>query len=270
MEKMEQDKDKIKTVIFGSDSIEFGWAVSTWIPAMRFAARRFKRVVAVCNERNRYLYEDFATDFEFYEQKGKHDMWYVGRRPDILPKVPKRIRRKYEGATYYVPSRNKCLDWPRLYHRYGMPDPGKKYDLVIHARAETKYEQTDRNWPVEYYEMMLRLLDKPMRICSIGTKAHHIPGTDDLRGIDLKSLCDILTSSCLCIGPSSGPMHLAHACACPILVWTDWKKQRAIKTTNRVRYLKLWRANDSQVTIYDSEDWQPQPRSIANKIKELL
>ena len=259
----------MKILIFGSDSIEFGWTVATFIPAMRKAAEGYDRVVAVCKEQNRYLYEDFATDFETYEQKGKHDMWYVSRKPDILCKVPKNMRRKYPGATYYIPSRSKCIDWPRKYFMYGDIQMGAGYDLVIHARAESKYGQQGRNWPKDNYEMLLSQLKNP-RACSIGTKAYHIPGTDDLRNIPLEDLCQVIASSRVMVGPSSGPCHLSHLCGTPVVVWTHAKKEKAINATNRQRYEKLWRGFDTEVVVVDESDWNPTIGEIAIQARRFL
>jgi hypothetical protein len=258
----------MKTLIFGNDSIEFGYCVATWAPVMRHAAQRFERVVAVCKEQNRYLYEDFATDFEYFEQKGKPDMWYVNRKPDILPKVPKYIRRKYPDATYYAPSRKKCLEWPRKYFQYGNYEPATGYEVVIHARAETKYGQHVRNWPKENYQMMLEQIGNP-RACSIGTKAYHVPGTEDLRNLPLKQLCDVISSSGVVVGTSSGPLHLSHLCRTAIIVLSGKKKEKAIKATNRERYTRLWRAFDSPVVVLD-HSWQPCISEVAREVKKFV
>lgn len=257
----------MKTLIFGVFGGELGWNVCAWIAAMRKAAERFERVVAVCQESCKYLHEDFATDFEFYEPIGRPDMWYVNRHPDKLCEVPKRILEKYPGATYYTPSRKKCLDWPRKYFRYGNMSESK-YDIVVHARAETKYGQENRNWPNFRFKRLLEKYDGE-RICSVGTKAEHVPNSVDLRNIPLNQLCDILHNAKVCIGPSSGVMHLAHLCGCPIIVWTDSKEQKAIDATNKQRYTRLWRAWDTPVVVIDT-GWQPEVKEVAAELKRFV
>jgi ADP-heptose:LPS heptosyltransferase len=159
------------------------------------------------------------------------------------------------------------MEWPRKYYRYGQ-DTDEKYDIVVHARAETKYGQETRNWPTFRFKKLLEGYT-PVKVCSVGTRAEHIPNSIDLRNIPLKQLCDVLHSAKVCIGPSSGVMHLAHLCGCPIITWTDSKKQKAINTTNKKRYTSLWRAWDTPVVVIDT-GWQPEIKEVAAELKRFV
>lgn len=264
----------MKTLLAGCDSIEFGWNVCTWIPYLRRKAQKFEHVVIVCKPENEYLYRDFADDFEYYTAKGTPDMWYRDRFPTKKAKIPKNIISKHPGAKIVIPNKDACLNGSRLFFKYGTYEPKLRYDLVIHARAEAKWGRQDRNWDVYKYVKLLKDLrnEKYISACSVGTKegAYHVPGTEDLRGVELESLCNVMTSSKLTIGVSSGPMHLAHLCKCPILVWTYDKKEKAISANNKKRYTKLWRAWETPVKVFDESGWKPPVNSIATRIRDFI
>jgi ADP-heptose:LPS heptosyltransferase len=156
---------------------------------------------------------------------------------------------------------------PFEFFPYGDMEAGPKYDVVIHARSETRYRQLYKNWPVENYVKVLKQLGYPKAAC-IGTSAYRIPRCDDLRGVPLKKLFNVMASAKVVMGPSSGPMHLAHLCGAPIVVWTGLEHQKAINGTNKDRYKKLWRAWDTPVRIV--EGWQPSPKAVARAVGKHL
>ena len=59
-----------KTLLAGHDNIEWGWALCTWFPAIRKLSRKYDKTIIVCKESNRFLYEDFADEFHYYDKKG--------------------------------------------------------------------------------------------------------------------------------------------------------------------------------------------------------
>lgn len=270
-----------RPILAGPDAMELGWLVARWIPILRNRWVNKKDVVVVCHPDNEYLYADFCDTFEHYIQEGVHDEWYVSRYPTVENKLPKHLKKKYSGYRYFEPTAGKMLAKTRKeryqssYIRYGFPyGPGiTEYEIVIHARAETKYKQGYRNWPKQKYAEVLEQCGNP-KAASVGLrgKAHHIPGTDDMRNVSFQELCETLAAARTVIGPSSGPMHLAHCCGAPIIVWTDnkvlprWKKE---KRTNRWRYEVAWRAFRTPVLVVDDEGWQPSVKRIVAAIKKL-
>ena len=254
----------MSTLIAGPDLIEFGWTVSTWVPAVRKLSRNYDKTVIICRTGNDYLYQDFASKIEHYDKKGRSDRWlFEGKKVPIIQQIIGR----YPGARVITPNEEWCCKAKREYFAYGEPGKGEEFDIVIHARAETKYGQHKFNWPIKNYEALLDSLGNP-RVACIGTVADYIPRTADKRGIQLKQLCDLLASSKLCIGPSSGTMHLAHLCRCSIVVWTGKEYQNVISGTNRYRYEKKWRAfKDVSVKVVDREGWRPSVHAIAKAIK---
>ena len=260
-------------LLAGHDIMEMGWNICTWIPAIRYLARAYKETIVVCKPGHEYLYRDFATGFEHYKAEGRTGLygWYFR---DKSIKMPRRIKAKYKGAKIVVPDKKICTKAPRKYFKYGQHDRGLEYDLVIHARSEVKFNRDNRNWPVGRYMKVLNALrnEKYISACSIGTKkgAYHIPGTQDLRGIEIEHLCNVLASSKLCIGVSSGPMHLASLCGCPHVVWTDNHYQKAIKGTNKDRYKTLWNPFGTRCKVIDKYGWRPGINAVYDKIKGFL
>jgi len=261
-------------LLAGHDGIEFGWLVSTWIPHLRYIAPQYDNVTVVCNPTNQYLYEDFTTTFYDYRHKGKPDMWFAGRFPNKKVKIPKAAIAKYPDHKLLAPSKKTCRSKDRKYFMYGKVTDEKGYDIVIHARSEDKYEQSYRNYNPVKYKKILKVLrtSKEIKACSIGLrgKSYCIDGTNDLRDIPLIHLCYILRNAKVCVGTSSGTMHLAHLCGCPIVVITSDKYEKGIKATNKERYKKLWRAFDTPVEVLDEDNWHPPKAKVIEAVEKIL
>ncbi len=262
-------------LLAGPDHMELGWLVSAWIPHLRYLrAFDFREIVVVCKPENRYLYEDLTSKFVDFTGKGTPDMFFADRFPNRKNRMPHHIKKQYPNHKVISPNKKNCIGAPVHYWKYGQGENTfeKTFDIVIHARAETKYNQGDRNWPVERYSRLLKHLrrDGLVSACSVGTKAHVIPNTEDLTGIPLDQLCQVLAHSKMTIGPSSGVMHLAHLCACPIIVWTYDKYEKGIKGTNRKRYLETWRAFDTPVKVIDRFGWIPPVTAIEKEVRKML
>jgi hypothetical protein len=139
----------------------------------------------------------------------------------------------------------------------------KKYDFIIHARSTKKYETNLRNWPISRWEQLLGLIrtarGADTSVASVGTKdaAAHIQGTDDLRGIPLENLCNVLHNAKAILGSSSGPMHLASLCGCPQVVWSEGR--------NEIRYKNDWNPFNTPVQFISS--WQPAVLKVFSRIQ---
>lgn len=246
----------MKTLLAGPDcSLEMGWLVAVWVPLVRAYSRSFESTIVICRPGHEFLYEDFATSFECDNRKGKQDRWLLNGKK-VNPSAA--LRAKYSEATTCRPRRRKMYEWTREYWRYGNKDRAYHYDVVIHARAITRYDGVQRNWPLENYERLVSEL-KVQSVCSIGTIAGalHVPGTEDKRGVALRKLCNILASSTVCVGTSSGPMHLASFCGCPHVVFSDGAHKKSISGTNKKRYKKLWNPFHTKCKVLDAHSWQP-------------
>ena len=148
------------------------------------------------------LYQDFAK-VRFFEPASYADTYRWQSRPSPKSDFPVRdISRA-----------------PTIFKKFGEASEAKKYDVLIHARARRANRAGD-NWPLENWKCLLP--DLGGKIACVGTKAQalHLEGTDDLRGISLAALADILASSSVIIGGSSGAMHFATLCGLPQIVWS--------------------------------------------------
>lgn len=270
----ETDKGKkaheSRTLLAGPWGGEFGWEIMTWIPALRHKAQRYKNSIVVCREEMAPLY-DFAQAYIPYTKTGKTDRWLLNGKK---VKIKKEIIERYNGATILQPSKSVCYNSPKLYKAYGNYTEScglereTGYDIVIHARAMTKYGQQKLNWPVEKYTELLNQIT-PKRAMSMGTKsgAHWIPDTIDGRDIPIEALCVILANSKVCVGTSSGPMHLASLCKCPHVVMTGNEKLKSLHYhNNRWRYEKWWNPFGTPVEVVDKHGWKPPVKAVVKAI----
>ena len=244
---------------------EMGWEVATWAPAIRAASRDYSETIVVCKPGHEHLYMDFATICENYTQSGKSDRWLCDGNKAMMPDA---ISKKYPMAEIRRPRKKKCMSWKREYFKYGHKIDKLKYDLVIHARSATKYGQQKWNWNTVNYEEVIQKLGN-IKVCSIGTEAYHIPGTDDRRDISISQLCDILYSSEAFLSPSSGPAHLASLCGCPHIILTDDKYQKSVGGTNKRRYERFWNPFKTKCIVLDKHNWHPPVDVVVEAIKEI-
>lgn len=253
--------------------MEMGWMLCTWIPAMRHKSREYDETVIVCPPSHRYLYEDFANRFEDWDQKIK-GIGYFGYSPKKPVKLPRRFKILYPKAEVFIPNERICTRWEREYFKYGEYDEKLHSDIMIHARSQIKFGRKNRNWPVEKYERLIKKLrnDRELSICSIGSLdgSHFVPGTLDLRGVDLEELCNRMASSTVVVSVSSGPAHMASLCGCSHVIWTDNRYQKAIKGNNRYRYQTAWSPFWPKVEVIDSEGWDPKVRTVYEKVRMFV
>ena len=236
----------------------------TWIPALRRMAKNYDTRIVVCPVGHGYLYRDFATRIEEVRVVGKADRWLCNGK---CPTMPKRFKKKYKGSTIVTPNEHLCMNAKRKYIRYGT---GQYESLVlIHARALTRYNSTNRNWPKKKYAAMLKELGTPLA-ASIGTNAHHIKGTADLRNIEIEDLCNFMSSAKLVVGPSSGPMHLAALCGAPAVVWTDDSWQKSINGTNKDMYKTKWNPFKTKVKVIEGKTWNAKTKDVVEAAKKVM
>jgi hypothetical protein len=234
---------------------EFGWEIMAWVPWLRNKAQKTESMTVGCIEGHEYLYSDFASDVvTIPDTQGKNMWWCDGNKTHPL-----------KGGI--VPSREECMnDVERKYFRYGKIGATEKH-IYIHARATENMRTGSRNWTVEKWGELVDGLshDSDCCIVSIGSMdgAHHIGGTVDARGIRLQDLCDLLANGIACIGPSSGPMHLASMCGCPHVVWSDDRKQ-VIGCTNKERYETAWNPLNTKCRFIEGKDWNPSVSKVLN------
>jgi len=242
---------------------EFGHELFGWQGYLRKYSQDYDKVVVACRPGRELLYADFADEIISYDPGGTEtDMHRLRDAKEDLSDFY--INRGYSGIVLraigvYNPLLQKFI-------KFGTASTKEHRDIVIHARSTSKCGTSYRNWGYDLWERFVRAFpDK--RIACIGTVSESlgISQTENLRGISLEWLADILASSTVCVGPSSGPMHFASLCGCPHVVWAD---NRVAVIDNRKRYEVEW--NPFRTPVAFIEDWQPPVELVIKKVEEML
>jgi hypothetical protein len=241
-------------------------------------------VAVICEEPFRYLFEDFAHEFETYPvQHVLRDRWtYKGKLSFDL----KAIVAKYPGARWFDPNEDRCKRKEAKWFMYGNNPVGEEtlglpMDILIHARNLPKVyydkQHGNRNWPDKKWEALIQNF-KHYSIGYVGSyegaKAYFMPpdySVMDYRGIGLGVLCNIMAKSKVIVGPSSGPLHLAALCGCPIVVWSHRHKEKSLGGhTNRDRYERLLNPFCTAVTVLDKWGWDVPVDRVVEAIGRYL
>ena len=221
-----------RVIEFPSFYGELGWEICSWIPKCRAEAENYDKVI--CSS-----FKDMKPLYDFCEFK------------------PHNVTRR-------------SLDYPKYYRvkgkfkKYG--DPLPKYDVLIHARGiERKSSYNYKKW----YEVVFGL--EGLRVGFIGTYEDQcISKCADERNISLDILCDYLAGAKMCIGVSSGIMHLASHCGCPIVVWGYGTKKTYYNEPLRKRYEETWNPFNSKVHYIEEDSLQPKPEVIINAVRNFV
>lgn len=280
-----------KALIAGPCMSEFGWELMEWQGYVRALAADYDKVVVCSTAGHEALYADYDPIFVGHKLKGNRDCHRIREveNPQELKRVQealKGFKYAFEQAGYEVkwespqPPKNRAVGRRRpveiqKFVKFGRRNEDDLYDLTIHARNRPfKFALEGHNYPIEkWYELLAMLRDRGYkRIAAIGTHAQALApeGVEDLRGVDLQRVMDVMASSRLVIGPSSGPMHLASLCGVPHAVWARGRRQSAVNTRNRERYESYWNPHrtPTKVILHGDKEVVP-PISIVDMISVL-
>lgn len=262
--------------LFALNVGEMGWCLHNWQGHVRYVAQRngYEHVVICDYPSNFDLYHDFAHEFithdypgiplcqhkrisvdqpridaNWFEQHGCKELEpYKAKGYDALfpPKVKPDVR-------------NTMKD--QLFIKFGTPKPELVYDIVIHARS--RQHMPVNNWPPDKWAALTeRLARDNLKMATIGLTGEAygaFPGCDDRRDMQLRDLMDLMASSRLVIGPSSGPICLASLCGTPHLTWFGGSKY--VGSGLRERFLNYW--NPFKTKCWPLKlGWQPPVESV--------
>lgn len=246
-------------VFFGPWYGEFGHAIM-WAAMCRAQAAGKRRVIVCARPNEKALFADFATSFI------PHDIVCEGMCAGATPRTepaPERINAYCPTGVKRSPAQAFFGRSPARYHKYGTPKPEYDRAIVLHARHRAHVSM--RNWGADRWNRLARwLLDRvkiPRLIC-IGSKeaALAVEGALDMRGADLAEQMNVLASARCCIGPSSGPMHLAQHSGCPVLVWCGGGPSERREV--RLRYASTWNPFQTFAHAYEYASWQPTYETV--------
>ncbi len=253
---------------------ELGHHLMKWQGHLRYLSKN-NEVHVGCMPGFSFLYEDFAAEIDESHPRPK------GKVPNMWKPSDFACEFYLNNTRYIGPTKQICENpnLPQKFIQYGSKRYGGNFDyeVVIHARKCSRSGDSitgDRNYK-HWQELVERL---GVDAC-IGSpeESEYIDGVeDDLRGMPLKTLADVLANTKLLISPSSGVAHFASLCGCPHLVWSDKRRWNVggIKTTNWNRYKKHWNPFNTECVVIDDEPdpWQPSVDRILKSIdkNELL
>lgn len=251
---------------------EFGWELMQWQGYVRQLAQFYKKTIVYGRPSSRYFYEDFTDqyveiktdswDTKLYELEGfNYGNWAA----------------QFEGADLLVAD-NRCMDLCRTFDQafipFGVYNSKYAYDIVLHARnipiLEGNKEKHQRNWNTAHWDELCTNLSH-LRIAAVGipTLSYCPNSVEDLRGIETEHLCSVLASSKICIGPSSGLMHLATLCKTPQLVWTSRDFTWGFGGT-AYRYIRSWNPFATKVRVLTDDGLDPSPGYIQQETLDFL
>ena len=279
-----------KSLFAGPFVGEFGHELFCWQGVLRSIAPNYSGVTIVCGPGKEVLYEDFAEEILIYRSQeyiptgsfnrgvtknyplpstgflNANKDWDLGRY--LGPNCRLTDYKKKNGSYAFFPRRPEYAK--QKFIKLGSPSGACGYDYIVHARGANRKNpscpahphekaalkaQSKRNWAIEKWEQLAGALSGKKACIGTLEASYYIEGTVDLRGMDLRNLCDILSSSGMIIGPSSGPLHLAALCGLPQVVWS-----------NKKRYEKDWNPYNTPTFYLDKSTWNPSPQDILSAI----
>ena len=276
-----------KALVAGPCISELGWELMAWQGHVRYLTKKgeYDFVLISTSSGREILYTDFTFNVHTHKIDGVRDCHNMKRvyQPMLKLQAENDLDDAADElvADGYEVTRIKPTGWnlykdEQKFMQYGTPmwaeERGRKYDVVIHARNRTdKTEFTGTNYPLEKWTLIVgELLKRGLRACTIGTQdqAFAVSCANDLRGISLGEVTDVLAAARVVVGPSSGPMHLASLCKTPHVVWSHTRKAPSMGCNNQVRYEKVWNPFNTPVTFIPSIN--PSPQQIVEAVEKQL
>ena len=233
---------------------ELGWQLMNGQAHARYVARTGKYDhVVVCTTPTAFdLYRDFAHEFIPHNYPGE-PLCQHRRISRDKPRITSSWLRLH-GCKEYEPYKAKGYDalFPpeekpdvtkmikeQDFIKFGKFDQAVAHDIVFHVR--TRAHMGRNNWATpNWIALAERLLADGLKMATIGLTegSGSLPGVTDYRGVPLRDTMDILASSKLAVGSSSGPICLASLCGTPHLVWFGGKNY--VGATMEERFTTFW------------------------------
>lgn len=212
---------------------EFGWELAWWNPLVRHRARSYDRTVIASHASSRYLYE-FSDEFIPLKTDSGRSFW-----EGTLDGDPPRV----EADAIFAPEEVFSPGWHGRHHglrewRRLKPLGCVRVADVLCAFRPPKAGVVGKEYPHGMCrELVDLLLLRGLTVaCYGGPDNYWFEGSIDLRGCSLGEQCGALGAAKCAIGPSSGTMHLASLCECPVVTWFTPDTHPGL----RLRYLREW------------------------------
>jgi hypothetical protein len=263
------------TLLAGPWVGEFGWELLCWQGYLRARSAEFDRVVVLSRPEMAPLYADFCDEFIPYQPLGVGISGFMCAGHEDWPNISRtRDYREYVSGNFHIgynrdrPALSSKTFLRQKFLKYGKTDPLLSFDVVLHIRLTDKNRSGIRNgWTLNGWAEFLKGL-RQQGVQKIGCIGHPesagaLEGCADLRGLPMDKLFDVLASSRVLVGPSSGPMHLGALCGCPHVVWSGVEE-------NRPKYEKYWNPFSTPVRYIHHSAWQPGVDVVLRHTLEML
>lgn len=248
---------------------EFGHELFKWQGRLRVIAREFDRVVVSGRTGHQLLYGDFCDAYIPHSYAiGPSSAWVSHQTKPIHPL-------NINADKHIVPDANIGRG-EQEFISYGNVVPSLAYDVVVHARhielgehhrliPSRVRKKESKNWKRRKWHVLAeRLHARGLKLCSIGLPdaALKLPYSSDLRGAPLSEVADVLRSSRLAVGESSGPMHFASLCKCSHVVWGLGRLKQ--------RYEKEWNPFNTKAHVIVDKRWNPSVDAVYNECMKMI
>ena len=251
---------------------EFGWELMQWQGYVRQLAKFYKKTIVFGRAPSDYFYKDFASEYNVvdcnswdtagYELHGfDYEAWAL----------------QFDDVDILVAD-NRCFQlrshFDQAFIPFGVHKRANAYDVIVHARdipvLAGNTEKHLRNWHKDRWDDLCRNLNG-LRLAAVGIpELSYCPeNVTDLRGIETEDLCSVLASSRLCIGPSSGLMHLATLCRTPQLIWTSKEFTIGFGGT-AYRYVRSWNPFATPVRVLTEMGVDPTVKYVQAELNAFL
>ncbi len=266
---------KENTLLAGPWIGEFGWELFCWQGYLRSRSREFEKVIIASRPAMEPLYADFCHEFIPYVPNGHGVAGYKNYEHKVWPDIARqRPFREYISGKFHIgynrdyPCRSSKAFLNQKFFKYGNNSDQLSYDIVLHIRNTDKKNSGWRNgWEPSVWQDFLKYIEQAgfNNICCIGdvNSAGIVDGCVDKRGLPLNELFDLLSSSRVLVGPSSGPMHLGALCGCPHVVWSG-------EHPNQPKYEKFWNPFGTPVKYIHDADWKPPVELAVQHTLEMM
>lgn len=240
-----------KLVFAGPWYGEFGWETMIWQSYLRKLSREYDKMIISTFPGMEPLYVDFHCEVVFLPHQ--HPDRALEWRDTSL------IETGFDATEYTVPVEYikpiKQFKVEGEFVVYGTPIE-TDLEVLFHARDIQK--ASFKNYAHEKWDELGASFPKAASVGSLDD--YHVSGTIDKRGIPLQELMDLMASSQVIVGQSSGVMHLATLCGLKQVVWGD-NKTYFSETLER-RYKEIWNPLGTPVAWIETEAWDPDPNEI--------
>jgi ADP-heptose:LPS heptosyltransferase len=263
-----------KTLLAGPFIGELAWEILAFAGHVRAMSKDFDHVVVAARPGHEYLYEDFCTEYIPYDPHSyntdcelcdnvNHNHFFTQNRGVVKGFVmifPAQRMPSFSSEEF-----DKVFN-QQEFIKYGKVEEDKKFDIVIHSRTTGKCNSALRNWGIDNWQTVADHFNGKYSIATVGKEpsSGYIKGTEDMMDIDLKELSNVLRSSKLVVGESSGPLHYGALCGTRLVVIVPDYHGR-----DTVRYNK-WNPFNVPFELINKYEWQPPVNVVIETIERNL